>query len=626
MATERKFKGLAQDFIKAIKTQFIGKGADPNDIFVQDLYNYETPVTQGSALAKLLNKKQANLITQLSTEDRKILETILKVYNDHIYTKRELLHQSRQLFETDIVQTVIDVMIDDGFNSFNNEKEEFRIEYDLDEDEKDILGEDFQDKVQTEIDDFVEKFGLKTRVAEMVPELLRDGEYAYGVLYNEQEKEGITEIIDDMDVANMLPFYEGDKLSFVIRQETYDDIGSGIKHNVLKNGQFQPPKFYKPDNIIFFRLKGPTKKRINLSMFYDNEFRKEFYERTNIRLPKYVRIPVPIYYSAMKNLNRLQVMENVSTVLDLADVLKPEIVSVTVPTTTAPEEAAQIIRDYERRLNDNSGLSDQDSLDIATLATQANRRKVVPQWMDSKGTLQSSGIGSNDSSKSQSAWNSINNIRNLIALSIGIPPFYINISDSPQDKAQIIKLYSRYTRKLTSLQKTLADGIKDIIMLHLDKKGIHISRDNLSVKFKAITSGDSLDDTDMMVATVTGINDLYKGIEEITSSENNNLVIDDQQFKQLFDNLTSRYLNISDLIKISDSKFNDEEFNDEGFEPLGAPSGGSNDRLDNEPNFEPSEGPKLDTVDRSNEEAYNDFATAEDNLDIDNTQEIETEV
>ena len=46
------------------------------------------------------------------------------------------------------------------------------------------------------------------------------------------------------------------------------------------------------------------------------------------------------------------------------------------------------------------------------------------------------------------------------------------------------------------------------------------------------------------------------GIEEITSSENNNLVIDDQQFKELFDNLTSKYLNISNLIKISDTKFN----------------------------------------------------------------------
>jgi len=39
---------------------------------------------------------------------------------------------------------------------------------------------------------------------------------------------------------------------------------------------------------------------------------------------------------------------------------------------------------------------------------------------------------------------------------------------------------------------------------------IHISRKNLVVKFKAITSGDSLDDSDMMEANITCINDLYK--------------------------------------------------------------------------------------------------------------------
>lgn len=625
MAKQKQFKGVAQDFIKAMKLSFIGRGADPNEIFVQDLYNYE-PMQKGlgSFASILKNGKGVDMLKNLSTEDRKILETILKVYNEHISTKKELLTQARQLFETDIVQTVIDVMIDDGFNSFHNEQEEFRIEYDPTEEDKELLGEEFQEQVQNVIDELVDKFSLKTRIAELVPELLRDGEYALGVLFDEENKKGITQIIDDLDVINLLPFYEGDNLSFVINQEEFEDSTVSNKFDVIKNPLNNVPKIYDPEHIIFFRLKGPTKKRINMSVFYDNEFRNLFFEKTNVRLPKYIRIPLPIYYSAMKNLNRLQLMENVSTVLDLADVLKPEIVTVTVPSNTNAQEAAQIIRDYERQLNDNSGLSDTDSLDIATLATQANRRKVLPQWMDSKGTLQSSGIGS-DNTKSEGAWNTINNLRNLIALSIGIPPFYINITDSPSDKAQTIKLYSRYTRKLTSLQKTLADGIKDIICLHCKKKGLNISRENLVVKFKAITSGDSLDDTDMMVATVTGINDLYKGIEEITNSESNNLVIDSQQFKQLFDNLTSKYLNISDLIKVSDSKFNEQEFsdNDMGFSPSG-PSGPSSSM---DADFEEMGigDAEEQAIDSENADAYQEFATADDGIELEGPQTITTE-
>ena len=621
---KKHFKGLAKDFISSMKLQFIGKGADPNEIFVQDLFNYETPKTGNSVFASLMKNKVSHA-QSLSPENRKILETVLQVYNEHIETKRDVLNQARQLFDTDIVQTVVDVMIDDGFNSFNNEKEEFRIEYDLSEEDKEVLGEEFQEQVQNVIDEFVEKFGIKSKVAELVPELLRDGEYALGVLF--KENEGITEVIDDMDVIDLLPFYVNNELSFVINQPQYDNKTTG-KVDIINNAAGKPPAIYKPDNIVFFRLKGPTKKRINMSAFYNNEFRKLFLEKTGVRLPKYIRMALPIYASAMKTLNRLQLMENVSTVLDLSDVLKPEIVTVTVPSNTNAQEAQQIVRDYERNLNDAGGLSDTDSLDIATLATQANRRKVLPQWLDSKGTITSTGLG--QQAKSAGAWESISKLRNLIALSIGIPPFYLNLNENPIDKAQIIKLYSRYTRKLTSLQKTLADGVKDLIMIHCTKKGLNISKDNLVVKFKAITSGDALDDTDMMVATVSGINDLYKGIEEITSSENNNLVIDDQQFKELFDSLTSKYLNISNLIKISDTKFDDKEFGmeDGGFEDLGSPSGRSISSPSTGPSdfedLEPSS-PASNSIDNQNNAAYQDFANADDGIELEEPETITAE-
>ena len=69
---KRQFKGFAKDFINAMKLQFIGKGADPNEIFVQDLYNYETPKTSNSMLAVLL-KKNKNIFNSISPENRRIV-------------------------------------------------------------------------------------------------------------------------------------------------------------------------------------------------------------------------------------------------------------------------------------------------------------------------------------------------------------------------------------------------------------------------------------------------------------------------------------------------------------------------------------------------------------------------
>ena len=167
-----------------------------------------------------------------------------------------------------------------------------------------------------------------------------------------------------------------------------------------------------------------------------------------------------------------------------------------------------------------------------------------------------------------------------------------------------------------------------MIIIHCEKKGLNISRDNLKISFKSMTSGDSLDDTDMMVATVSGIHDLYKGIEEITSSDANNLVIDDEQFKLLFDNLTSRYLNISDLIKISDNKFNNQEFNDEdmGFSPS-RPSRSDSVDFESPGDFEAEElSPSEEqSIDNDNAQAYQDFATADDGIELEGPQTITTE-
>ena len=613
----RQFTGIAKQFVDAIKTQFIGMGANANDIIVQDLYSYNPPNKDGQGM-KLPNQGGAGILDELSNsnpEDRNIISSILQVYNEHISTKREILLQARNLFDTsDIVQTLVDVMIDDGFNSFQNENEEFKIKYELDEDDLENLGEEYQQQVQNEIDDFVEKFDIKQRAADIVPEIIRDGEYAWGVIFDESGQKGVLDIVDDLDVINLLPFYEGDKLAFVINQNNLpDETGKRLKTPFIASQMEVDTRAiaYKPDNIIFFRLDGLTKKRINMSNFYNEEFKKLFYKRTHIKLPKFVRIALPMYWSAMKNLNRLKIMENVSTVLDLQDVLKPEIVHVTVPTNTSPVQAQQIIRNYERQLNETTGLGADDSYDLSTLAAQANRRKVLPQWYDTKGTLTSAAV--NQSAKGQGAWDSVDKLRNQIALNIGIPPFYINVSQTPIDKAQTIKLYSRYTRKLTALQKTLSDGLKDLILLHLKYKGINISKHNLTIKFKAITSGDSLDDTDLLVGLVTGISDLYKALDEITASDHNNLVLDDEQFKELFDDMTGKYLNIANLIRVDENKFEAMDGEEEGFEPIGSPGDHSHGPVTGPSTNVEISGPGEDT-------SYQDFVADSNDIGVPGTE------
>ena len=241
------------------------------------------------------------------------------------------------------------------------------------------------------------------------------------------------------------------------------------------------------------------------------------------------------------------------------------------------------------------------------------RRKVLPVWMDTKGTVTSAGI--HQSAKGAGAWEATDKLRNLIALDIGVPPYYVNVSGQPMEKSQTIKLYSRYTRKLTALQKSVGEGIKDFLMIHLEHSGLNISRANLSVKFKAITSGDTLDDTDMLVALATGLGDLYKALDEITSSDHNNLVLDDEQFKELYDDITGKYLNVSNLVRVDELKFNNVDGVDGDFTPIGSPSPREKE------SSTPAPSVNVNVNSGGNgEEVYSDFVNASNDIGISGTE------
>ena len=78
-----------------------------------------------------------------------------------------------------------------------------------------------------------------------------------------------------------------------------------------------------------------------------------------------------------------------------------------------------------------------------------------------------------------------------------------------------------------------------------------------------------MDDTDLLLGLVNAISDMWVALDKITSSDNNNLTIDDEQFKAFFDRCTSTYLNISNILRIDEAKFDsvDGEDNGSGFEP-----------------------------------------------------------
>ena len=574
---QRKYPGFVKQWINNMKTAFIQRGADPNEVVTKDLLDYNQ------------NRGVSATNKNLSVTSNKILGKLLSIFNTHIAGKQEVLTQSRELFDTDVVQTIIDVVINDAFNSFVNIEDEFKIEFDPDDEN---ISEEFKEQVQSKIDDLVDRFDLKNQIADIVPELLRDGEFAFGIVL--EPGEGIKDIVDDLDVANLLPFYNGNKLAFIMKQPECDQM----------NGK---PLLYRAENVIYFRLKYFTKQRVDLRIdgsLTNDQLRKKFYEETKLYLPRFLRICKPFYYSALKLIARLGVLELVGTVQELNQVTRRDIINLNVPQNTTPREASAIVNDYEKILNGPDNDLDSDRLDVATLTNYNTKRIILPQWSDGKGTLSLSDVNSGTNDRSAGTRDSISFVRSLIALSVGVPGFYVSLSEQALDKTQTLKLYTRYVRKLSSLQKSIADGCIDFVQADLKACNIFVEDKSIKVRFKTLTSADSLDETDITVGTIEGLNNIFKNLVEIEDARPD-LKVSSEVFKKIFDTQTRKYLGFTDLLQYIENVKPSDEFE------------GENDDVDDDVDFESDYS--------STSDAYDDFANSPVNDGDDNFEPVEVE-
>lgn len=602
MAKEN-WNNTVNSFISAWSNYFHRMGVKKEDIIIDDIYNL------GGTTSSTVNATGSDTrLDDLDADVSKVVSGLISTYDENIKSKEQMLKKSRELYETTAVQTIVDVSLDDGFNNFKEDKD-FVISYEPDPDEVETIGEDFVKEIQKEIDNFVDKSGIKDIVADIVPEIIRDGEHALA-LRVEQGK-GVTGINDDIDVQNMLPYYRGNRLSFVLEKTVQEGTFA----------QQEKVRLYNPDNIIFFRLKHFNKKKLNLeSLQLTNEAKAKFKKQTGLSIPKYIRICLPLYYSALDDIEDLQSLKKLSLAQSFANLLRNQVLGVGMPQNATSEDTKKALREYERHLNEvRQSLDNFKDLSIDELINTAKEKKLLPVFSDGKGAISQIDLGTEN--KVNESRDALSDQKNQVALTTGFPTYYFSNTEAPQDKATALKLYSRYTKKLSGLQVCVADGTEEIIYAHLKAKNKNVKRSNIKVKFKALTNGDVLDDIDVMVATITGLADMYDALEKIASSENNELVIDSDKLQEVWDIYTSNLVNISGLLKKDPNKFADDDF-DDGDMPGGATSNSARERLGgtslrgggaeppeiNEPEGETELSPEAEAqIDKANAESIADF-------------------
>lgn len=403
-------------------------------------------------------------------------------------TREEFLSNLSKIADLDIVNTIIDVFIDDCVSASNDDTI-FTVEYEpAQEEDRRVLSPSVKEEYDSILNAVKERLSLDRFIKTNIHDLLLYGEFPYRKRV--VDGKGVMEILEDLSVKNTIAIYEGSKLKefYILGKDT--------------------PEKKSPDEVGHFIL-NPVKVRVEKE---DNV--AEF-------LPEKVLMGRSIISSAIEQLKRLRTNNIVDLVTDLKRILRPDFVQVQVPANMNPKDATDMTRKYERDFRSpvealGKDVSNITVSDIVSLSAQI---KVLPVWSDGKGTV--SGVTDlGQSSTLADDADKRDRIKKDIALSVGVPPYYVTGDSTPDgDKVASLKLYSRYSKKCNSVQDCLKEGLRDLFESEFKAvKGFKISRSSIKITFKSVVNTDLLDNIEFVSGSTQVSNDILSLVGEVIQS------------------------------------------------------------------------------------------------------------
>jgi hypothetical protein len=239
-----------------------------------------------------------------------------------------------------------------------------------------------------------------------------------------------------------------------------------------------------------------------LRMKIDNE------DRT---LPEYVRIGKPFMWGAFNLLNYLDILTALVPSMYVQKMNSTSIIGVSVPDQMDPDDALKAAQRYETILNRFTEMDD-GAMVTQQMLNAVGRFKVLPVWGD-KGTL----------SKMDPRWDdmtdtsTMEDLRKSIMASVGVP--YNFLFGGGGDKIETLKQFSRYVRKLALIQEMVKEGITQLALIHLIKKGYTPRINEIHVDFaKCLIAVDNLDGIEFADSVLSVLKSSTSNIMEIATT------------------------------------------------------------------------------------------------------------
>lgn len=360
--------------------------------------------------------------------------------------------------------------------------------------------------VQKEIELLNEEFDFDDLIADITPDVIAYGEYYLkpvldlgkkdkdGKLIPGQEPKGIIDVLDTVEQTKVVAITKSGRTdSYLVEDDK--------KHLTLK----------EPADFVKFTL-GNQKLRIDLHKEYGGEGYKGNSELMK-KIPKYIRMGKSLLYPIIGKVKELELLEAMVPAAKLSKLSAGTLVGVNLPPGIELDKAMAASKKIEGMINRKVGIDTyKQEITLESIISSAGKLKVVP-LLGEKGTLQKLDYQADEPDNLLAA---VEDIRKAILGAIGIP--YEIIYGGGASKGEILKKYARYLRKLKTIQKCLADGIREIIYIHLANKNISYKEADINIEFRnKLIEIDNLDRLEFMDTTVSLLKNLKEFVFDLAS-------------------------------------------------------------------------------------------------------------
>lgn len=488
--------------------------------------NLRITIPQGNDKIALTN---TNTISKDITDNMKVetpeeLKELIKKTSYTLKERSELIQELKKLRAHDIVETILDVMIDDGLLS-NSTRNIFKVKY---------KGETLKEEIEEEMNKFKRKFKLDEFLLDIIEEALTLGEYFTPIEF--EKGKGITKILDNADTENMVGVYEGQEKQYFLKKK---------RNSVVEK--------LEPESHIHF-IMSFQKLKIEVKGF--NLEDEEYISSKHIKVGKSIIFPI------INKLKQAQVLELSNLAKELRDTLKPTIIQVAVPNDTLPQDVREIMETYENLFrNVFTSLKHSDDLSFGDLLSIVTEIKALPSYGgESKGQLtpQSDIIDRIDTKEREDT------IRKAIALTVGIPYYYLSLSgEDGKSRLEALKTFSRYTRKLNNMQYCLIKGLKELFYIDLKYKNYNVEIEDIEIEMREIMNVDILDSMEYLVALITAIQEIMNVLTSVSENENIAIKLNSDKLLEFLNNLLSQFPGANELLVSTKPKEETETENKE---------------------------------------------------------------